>query len=195
VQKKSWRVGWWIYGFYLAFLSILGTGLVLSQDSTTPDPLKDKDYRVWMSEDSYVYDGDTIQDVAVRLKTFKDAEFSSEVLWPGILLKDDALYTIVDIRINGIDTPEKRPQKAGRTVESLVREKAAAELAKEALIDLLGDSFILRNPKFGKYAGRIVADVYIGSEEVGTLLSVAEMMIKLGHAKPYDGGEKPKWEW
>jgi len=191
------RIGWLLYGMYLIILSGISTGLVLSQGES-PSALAEKSYTVVMSEDSRVYDGDTIQDVAIELKTFPDATFKSEVLWPGILLKGENLYTIIDVRINGIDTPEKRPRKAGRTETSLAREKAAALVAQEALSDLITanqDSFVLRNPKLGKYAGRIVADIFIESEEVGKLVSVAELMIAAGHAKPYDGGKKPEWGW
>lgn len=45
------------------------------------------------------------------------------------------------------------------------------------------------NPKLGKYAGRIVADVNVGG------VDVAKYLIGKGYAKPYDGGTKPKWEF
>ena len=51
--------------------------------------------------------------------------------------------------------------------------------------------FLVANPKIGKYAGRTVADVYVGNLRT----NVADYMIKHGHAKPYDGGTKPDWKW
>ena len=44
----------------------------------------------------------------------------------------------------------------------------------------------LRNMKRGKYF-RIVADVYVDG------MSLAQMLLEAGLAKPYDGRKKPKW--
>ena len=97
-------------------------------------------YPAQFGDHSRVYDGDTIQDVYIILKTFETFEKANnpvEILWPGIFLKEDTLYAVTDIRLRGIDTPETRPTKAGRTQESLNREKAAAEAARNALSVLL----------------------------------------------------------
>ena len=154
-------------------------------------------YQVTMDEASKVYDGDTIQDVFIEVRHFENLqETDNEVLWPGLLLKDDKLYVVTDVRLNGIDTPEKRPLKKGRTPESLAKEKAAASRAQKALLKLVEaheNAFSIENPKIGKYAGRIVADVYFG--EGDARINASTYMIEKGHAKPYDGGRKPQWDW
>lgn len=94
--------------------------------------------------------------------------------WPAIIGRG------ISIRINGIDTPERR----GTRPEI----KLLAEKARARLIQLLGtgDSLVLANPKRGKYF-RIIADVLIDGNDIGVQL------IHEGHAKPYDGGTRPKW--
>ena len=151
------------------------------------------EYTAMFGDHSRVYDGDTIQDVHIVIKTL-DTGYPAETLFPGILLKGDTLYAITDIRISGIDTPEKRPKKAGRSPESIDKEKAAAKSARDALYLLLKAHdfhFVVAQPEQGKYAGRIVADILVGPERI----NVSEYMIKNGYAKAYDGGTKPIWHW
>ena len=147
-----------------------------------------------------VYDGDTIRDVAVRVHPFrsllsgKDAEPLS--LWPGIERRVDGIYTVTDIRIAGIDTPEKRPRRAGRTEASLQREKGRAAAATDFLKQLLLENskddgtlgFVIQNPRSDKYAGRTVADVICvkGDRSV----DAAGALLEAGHAVVYDGGTK-----
>ena len=147
-----------------------------------------------------VYDGDTIRDVAVRIHPFRsllsgmDGERLS--LWPGIERRADGIYIITDIRIAGIDTPEKRPTRAGRTEASLQREKkraaAATDFLKQLLLENSKDDgtlgFVIQNPQSDKYAGRTVADVICVKGNVS--VDVAGALLDAGHAVPYDGGTK-----
>ena len=168
--------------------------LLLCFITTTRSNPKTRTYDVFMNEDSRVYDGDTIQDVFIAVKTFDGILSEGEVLWPGLLLKGNSLFVVTDIRLAGIDTPEKRPRKAGRTAESLAAEKAASLAAQKALLKLVeahNHEFTIVNPQLGKYAGRILADVHFGTGE--NRISASEYMIEQGHAKPYDGGKKPQW--
>lgn len=150
-------------------------------------------YAATLNEDSKVYDGDTIQDVFIEIGRFMNEDSPGEVLWPGILLKGQRLYVVTDIRLAGIDTPEKRPRKAGRTEASRAREKAAAAVAQNTLYNLLDDAdmeFDVVNPKLGKYAGRIVADVIVDG------INASDYMIEQGLAIPYEGGTKiPFDDW
>lgn len=94
--------------------------------------------------------------------------------WPSIIG-----YRI-GVRINGIDTPEMRDKRpAIRELASQAKMFAVGKLRTAKRIEL-------RNIKRGKYF-RIVADVYVDGE------SLADMLIKAGLAKPYDGGKKSKW--
>ena len=102
-----------------------------------------------------------------------------------------------DIRINGIDTPEKRPLKKKRdgTLRSEVgrsNEKYAAAQSRLALLKLLQENelkFVVSNPTIGKYAGRIVAAVNVDGINAG------QFLIKNGYALPYDGGRKVELDW
>ena len=104
--------------------------------------------------------------------------------------------SITDIRIAGIDTPEKRPLRAGRTEASLQREKeraaAATDFLKQLIIENSGDDgalgFVIQNPQPDKYAGRTVADVIFFKGDVS--INAAEALLAAGHAVVYDGGTK-----
>lgn len=116
-----------------------------------------------------VYDGDTIKTVTNKL--------------PTPLNK-------VSIRIRGIDTPEN-PAKSYLVTGKLGR----AQCDKEAVAALAAKDFVLwlaeghttmkvDNFAWGKYGGRIVADVKINGVDVAGALIDAELAI------PYDGGKK-----
>lgn len=80
------------------------------------------------------------------------------------------------VRLNGIDTPEIKGGSA--------REKELAILARDELSKrILNKIVTLKNVTTEKY-GRVLADVYLDDE------CINEWMIKLGHAKSYDGGRK-----
>ncbi len=143
-----------------------------------------------------VYDGDTIQDVSIRIYRFRTPQDTPLTLWPGIEHRPDGIYSVTDIRIAGIDTPETRPLRAGRTEASLQREKARAAAATEFLKQLLLDNrdsegtlgFVIREPEPDKYAGRTVADVFVVKAGVAT--KVADALLDAGHAVVYTGGTK-----
>lgn len=125
-----------------------------------------------------VYDGDTI-------KTTLDA-------LPSPLNK-------VSIRIYGIDTPEK-PAKSFPTSGKLGRSKCAKEanLSIEAtkylkeLVKAHGNEIIIKDFKWGKYGGRIVAKVFLYDLNNNTKINIANAMIENGYAVEYFGGRKTK---
>lgn len=154
-----------------------------------------KTYEAVLLDPAQVYDGDTIQDVRVNILPY--CRSYNEVLWPGVEVDAEGVWVVFDLRISGIDTPEKRPStktRSGepRSADSRSAEKAASLAARQALIDLLGENdnrFTVVNPIIGKYAGRFVGDMYVGD------VNVADYLIGLGHAKPYAGGTKPVWNF
>ena len=85
------------------------------------------------------------------------------------------------VRVNGIDTPEIKGK--------CEKEKYDAQQARDMVADILKDAekIDLKNMKRGKYF-RIVADVYVGGE------NIADMLIEAGMAVKYDGGKKIK-DW
>jgi micrococcal nuclease len=87
----------------------------------------------------------------------------------------------INIRVNGIDTPEIR----GRCE----KEKYDAKQAKEMVADILKDAeqITLKNMERGKYF-RIAADVIVDGE------SLADMLVEAGMAVRYGSGKKThKW--
>ena len=87
----------------------------------------------------------------------------------------------ISVRVNGIDTPEIKGK--------CEKEKYDAQQARDMVADILKDAekIDLKNMKRGKYF-RIVADVYVGGE------NIADMLIEAGMAVKYDGGKKIK-DW
>ena len=84
------------------------------------------------------------------------------------------------MRIAGIDTPEIKTTNA--------QEKAQGLRAKELLKSKINAAKVieLKNVRRDKYF-RILADVMIVGQ------SAAEMMLKAGYAKAYEGGTKEEW--
>ena len=109
-----------------------------------------------------VKDGDTIR---VRASIWLDQEIE------------------VNVRIAGIDTPEK----GGRA--KCAAERVKAERAHFHLEGFLGAGpVILRNIQYGKYAGRVIADVANADFE-----DAASSLTQEGLARPYQGRKRPGW--
>jgi len=107
-----------------------------------------------------VVDGDT---VAVRAR-----------IWLGQSVE-------TTVRIDGIDAPERR----GRCAAERIR----AEAARAFVVDRIGAApVVLRNVRFGKYAGRVLARV-----EAADGADLATALIAAGHARVYAGGTRGGW--
>ena len=175
-------------------IAACGTSKILINDSAAPI------YYGTIENIDKVYDGDTIQDVSIRIYPFNNfIPNVSEMpltIWPGVERRQDGIYSLIDIRISGIDAPEKRPVRGDRSEESIQREKARAEAATNFLKQLILENtkedgelgFYIQNPEFGTYAGRIVADIFFFND--GISINVADEMIDNGHAVAYSGGTK-----
>ena len=153
---------------------------VIPQPVSTIRPYTGKLYR-----SSQVYDGDTLKDAHVKIADFN----TRGEIWPGILITDDGVFSTLDLRLAGIDTPEKRTKNQ--------REKALAMKAQAKLVDLMmgqaNGHFFVKNPKLGKYAGRVVCEVWIRNPRDGSALNVSQAMLDAKMAKPYAGGKRPTW--
>jgi len=88
----------------------------------------------------------------------------------------------IKIRINGIDTPEIKGK--------CEREKKLALEAKVFINDLIKNSTViyLKNMKWGKYGGRVVADLYIDKRDYREYLEGKNFYVE------YYGGKKIK-DW
>ena len=165
------------FGFYLA---------------TGAEPLA---YDCKIEDALQVYDGDTIKDCKVLIAPV--ASQTDGEVWPGLVIEDCKLYVVTDLRIAGIDTPEKRTstkKKDGtpRSERSRANEKWAAAESQKALMQLLSSNdfkFQIVDPELGKYAGRIVGRCIVDG------IDAAQYLIDRGHALPYDGGTKAELDW
>lgn len=91
---------------------------------------------------------------------------------------------IIHVRINGIDTPEKN------ALAKCEKERILGLKASLKLKELIGNSktLLLRNVKYDKYGGRILADVYVNHIDIG------KAMLESKLAVPYKG-LGPKHDW
>lgn len=85
------------------------------------------------------------------------------------------------VRIAGIDAPEIK----GRCEH----ERQMAEEARSLLVKSLGEGrVLLREVRNDKYGGRVIAEVDTAKGE-----NVAELMLRSGLARLYDGGRRQSW--
>jgi len=107
-----------------------------------------------------VVDGDT---VAVRA-----------AIWIGQNIR-------VSVRVNGIDTPELK----GKCPQEI----KLAQFARRFVVNWTYSGWVkLKNIKQGKYAGRVIADVFDSNGR-----NLAAELLKKGLATPYSGGKRPNW--
>ena len=154
-----------------------------------------------LTSEKQVYDGDTLKDVRIQILDMGsglEIPRTPKELWPGVFLTPQRTIEIeTDVRLSGIDTPEKRPLKKKRdgtlrSEKSRSNEKYAAAQSRLALLMLLRANelkFVVSNPTIGKYAGRIVAGVTIDG------VDAAQFLIEKGNALPYNGGRKVELDW
>ncbi|MHA1537585.1 MAG: thermonuclease family protein [Alphaproteobacteria bacterium] len=85
------------------------------------------------------------------------------------------------VRLAGIDAPELRGRCA--------REKRMAREARRFVKRKLADGNVtLRDIRFGKYAGRVLARVFTAEGE-----DLGQALIAAGLARPYRGGRRGRW--
>lgn len=188
------RISRVIFAVILA-MSFAASGYIAFSDADAV-----RHYQGQLDTPAQVYDGDTLSDVQVKIADFHER---GEV-WPGIFLTDEGVFSTFNLRLAHIDTPERRPRKTWpdgtpRSEASRQREKDLAMQARALLTHLLldagGGQFIVTRPTLGKYAGRVVCEVWIEHpEQPGKLLSVAQVLLDAKLAKPYEGGTRPRWD-
>ena len=90
------------------------------------------------------------------------------------------------VRLRGVDAPEIRGRCAAES-------QLAAE-AKQALADILGSGRIeIRDIGTGKYAGRVIARVFVTSQQDRITEDAGRMLMAAGYARPYRGGRRNSW--
>jgi len=126
--------------------------------------------------DHNIYHSDTPQMIVPIIEVIDGDTIRTAVSLPQPLNK-------LSIRILGIDTPESTWRA------KCVKERELGIFVKDFVKSMFKDSklMILTNYKYGKYGGRILADVNIDG------ISVKDLLISKGYAKLYDGKQKPSW--
>ena len=89
----------------------------------------------------------------------------------------------LSVRLRGVDTPEKGDRAKCAT------EREAGQAATAFTIAAIEDArrILIRNPKWGKYGGRLIADLILDGR------SLAAQIITAGHGRAYDGGRRGGW--
>ena len=105
-----------------------------------------------------VYDGDTMTVDAAP--------------WLGVTIR-------TTVRVAGVDTPE--------ILGKCQREKDMAIKARDYVRAIVGKNVRLTDIRHGKYAGRVVADVWVNEQKLSDLL-IAESL-----GRPYHGGRREGW--
>ncbi len=188
--NKSLRLIFLICGFVLVILVMTDSPYHKTDSQSYPF------YLIERRDSSNIYDGDTIQDVWIPILPLGKTSTSRREIWPGIWIEDSNVYRVIDIRLEGIDTPNKHPGKRGRTQASRTREKAAAAYATDELrsiVEVFEGNIYLKNPRQDKYAGRVIASLQIGMKDP---IDISELLIDMGHGYVYNGNTKQDFdEW
>ena len=92
--------------------------------------------------------------------------------WPGLTAR-------TAVRVDGVDTPEIRGMCQA--------EKDMAVRARDFVRATVGAQVQLTSVRLGKYAGRVVADVWVDGRKLSDLL-IAENL-----GRPYHGGRREVW--
>ena len=87
------------------------------------------------------------------------------------------------VRLDGVDTPEKgwrakcaEERKKGREAKAFTKR----QIDKATRI-------VVRNPAWGKYGGRVIADLVLDGQ------SLSDVLIAKGYGRRYDGGRRKGW--
>lgn len=93
-------------------------------------------------------------------------------------------------RIYGVDAPEMKPRRGGRSIESVESEKAAAVRSRDFLRRLIHNQIVQVDicGKFTDKYGRLMGAIFFRTE------NVAEKMVKAGHARRYYGDKKVSFD-
>lgn len=94
-------------------------------------------------------------------------------LWPG-------LNQSISLRLDGIDTPEKR----GSPDCEKVLAKKATEFTREFV---RAGKVVVSDVSLGKYAGRALGSVAVDGKDL------VKALIQAGHGRAYDGGKRGSW--
>ena len=123
------------------------------------------------------------------------AVYAGDYNWPVVRVVDGDTVAVdasadlppeladLKVRLRGVDTPEK----GGRAKCESERAAGQAATAYTETVIAEASSVVTRDPEWGKWGGRVVAELLLG----GRPLSKA--LIASGHGRPYEGGRRRSW--
>ena len=87
------------------------------------------------------------------------------------------------VRLRGVDTPEKGSRAKCEAERQAGR--AATAFTQAAIANSTG--MLVRDPAWGKWGGRVVADLVLDGK------SLSKALIAAGHGRAYAGGRRQSW--
>ncbi len=146
-----------------------------------------------------VYDADTINNVLILFHAYESGPMPIDLdAWPGLQKREDGVYIRTNIRIQGVDAAEiRRSAKYPEAERDRAKERGfeardyLRSLVEQSTIDEFPRIIEIRNPDFGTYAGRTVADIYLHIN--GKRISVAESLFETRHGVPFSFDANFQW--
>ena len=87
------------------------------------------------------------------------------------------------VRLRGVDTPER----GGRAKCDHERDAGQAATAFTTRAVAAASTIVVRDPEWGKWGGRVVADLVLDNR------SLSDSLIAAGRGRAYDGGRRGSW--
>lgn len=159
-------------------------------------------FDAFIEDPEHIYDGDTVDRVHFRLPGLEVAKGAPlGQIYPDLYTREDGVWMRINVRLAGIDAPERHPHHSypdgtPRPPEDIAYEHELAMKARQVVMDMVkanGLHFVIRNPQIGKYAGRIVAEVWCPLPGTNIMTNVCTHLLKQNLAYKYDGGTKKVW--
>ena len=133
--------------------------------------------------------------LAVALTVSSAPAAATDYTWPVVRVVDGDTVAVdasadlpaeladLRVRLRGVDTPEK----GGRAKCPVERDagQAATEFTTKAVAE--ASAIVVRDPKWGKWGGRVIADLVLDNR------SLSAWLIAAGHGRAYDGGRRASW--
>ena len=120
---------------------------------------------------------------------------AADYAWPVIRVVDGDTVAVdasadlppelarLSVRLRGVDTPEK----GGRAKCPSEREAGQAATAFTTAAIAEAQHILVRDPEWGKWGGRVVADLMLDGS------SLSKELIAAGLGRPYSGGRRVSW--
>ncbi len=146
-----------------------------------------------------VYDADTINRVLILFHEYKSGPMPADLdAWPGLQKREDGIYIMTNIRFRDVDAAEiERSRKYPEEERDRAKERGLEardflrSLVEQSEIEQFPLTIEIRNPDFGTYAKRTVADVYLHIN--GKRISVSERLFETRYAVPYSFNYDFQW--